>query len=368
MRTCILLLLALMVGASGARADEGPAIRFATFNAALNAREAGGVLSRLEGGDAQARAVAELIQRLRPDVLLLQELDRDAAGRSLAVFSRDYLAVSQNGAAPIDYPFTLYPPSNTGVPLGVDVDGDGLVGGPGDARGFGHHAGQYAFALLSRLPLGAPRTFANLLWRDVPGGLIPASYYGPEARAVLPLSSKTHLVVPVETAAGPVHVLAAHPTPPVFDDARDWNGRRNSDEIRLLADIIDGAAYLVDDGGVAGGLPAGAPFVVMGDLNADPERGEAREGAIAQLLGHARVADPRPASPQHGTATAEFGGGLRVDYVLPSRNAGRVAASGVVWFAEDDAHAALNGASDHRMVYVDLVPGADADAGAAVAQ
>ena len=347
----ILVVLAALV--EPLRADGG-VVRFATFNAALNAPEAGGIVARLEGGgDVQARRVAEVIQRARPDVLLLQELDRDEAGRSLALFLADYLAVPQNGAEPIAYPHTVFPPSNTGVPTGVDIDGDGTVGGPGDARGFGRHPGQYAFALLSRLPLGAPRTFANLLWRDMPGNLMPASYYGPAAQGVLPLSSKTHLVVPVETAAGPVFVVAAHPTPPVFDDGRDWNGRRNSDEIRLIVDILAGADYLVDDAGVAGGLPQDARFVVMGDLNADPERGESRKGSIAQLLGHAAVADPAPRSVR-GTATADFGGGVRVDYVLPSASLGPPVASGVVWYGDDDPLAALDEASDHHLVFVDI--------------
>ncbi len=352
MRLVAILLVAIL--AEPLSAAEPGAVRFATFNAALNAPEAGALVARLDGGgDAQARQVAEIIQRVRPDVLLLQELDRDAAGRSLALFLAAYLAVSQNGAAPIDYPHTFYPPSNTGVPTGIDIDGDGAVGGPNDARGFGRHEGHYAFALLSRLPLGTPRTYANLLWRDMPGNLMPASYYSPQAQAVLPVSSKTHLAVPVETGGGRVWVLAAHPTPPVFDDARDWNGRRNSDEIRLLVDIIEGADYLADDAGLAGGLPPGARFVVMGDLNADPERGDSRPGAIAQLLAHLAIADPLPRS-SHGTATAEFGGGLRVDYVLPSANLGAPLASGVAWYGEGHPQAALDAASDHRLVYVDL--------------
>jgi len=30
-----------------------------------------------------------------------------------------------------------------------------------------------------------------------------------------------------------IHILASHPTPPVFDGVEDRNGRRNHDEIRL---------------------------------------------------------------------------------------------------------------------------------------
>ncbi len=329
-------------------------IRFATFNAALTNDAPGGIVTRLEAGDAQARLVAEVIQRVRPDVLLLQELDRDPDGRSLTLF-RALLAEGQGGAAPITYDHTIFPPSNTGVPSGVDLDGDGVVGGPGDALGYGRHPGQYAFALLSRLPLGEPRTFARLLWRDVPGALLPRGHYAPEALEVLPLSSKTHLIVEVMAPGGPIAVLAAHPTPPVFDDpVIDWNGRRNADEIRLLVDLLqpDTSGYALDDAGRAGGLAEEMPAVVMGDLNADPVRGDARPGAIERLLRHPRVGGVLPLGSD-GPNTAEFNGGMRVDYVVPMRPL-QVVGSGVFWPRPGDPLARLNAASDHRLVWVDV--------------
>ncbi|RAH97082.1 endonuclease [Acuticoccus sediminis] len=334
------------------------AVRFATFNAALTDDEPGGLVARLEAGDGQARLVAEVVQRVRPDVLLLQELDRDAGERSLALF-RALLEVGEGGAEPIRYPYAVFPPSNTGVPSGVDLDGDGRAGGPNDALGFGHHPGQYAFALLSVHPVGEVRTFARLLWRDVPESLIPADYYSTAAMAVQPLSSKTHLAAPIAVGGATITVLAAHPTPPVFDDARDWNGRRNADEIRLLAAILDGADWAVDDAGVAG--PAGGTVdvgaggghaVVMGDLNADPRRGDSRPGAMSPLLRHPRLKDVVPRGSE-GDRTADFGGGMRVDYVLPTRSL-EVIGAGVFWPRPHDPLARLNAASDHRLVWVDV--------------
>ena len=327
----IVLVVALLTGPAVA----AEAVRFASFNAALTEDEAGALARRLAGGgDGAARRVAETIQRVRPDVLALQEIDRDEDGEALAIFLREYLAVPQNGAEPVLYPHVLHPPSNTGVPTGVDVDGDGAVGGPGDARGFGRHRGQYAFALLSRLPLGEARTFADLLWRDVPGSLMPADYYSQAAMAVMPLSSKTHLAVPVATPFGEVWVLAAHPTPPVFDDARDWNGRRNADEIRLLAAMLDpaGGGFLVDDAGRAGGIPEGAEAVVLGDLNADPDRGDSRPGAIERRSTHRAPGwtpcDVVPAA----TVTADFSIGRdAVDYVLPTGRARREGGRASLW-------------------------------------
>src|SRR5687767_15114053 len=67
---------------SGDSFGEAPdRLRFATFNASLNRRDAGALLSDLASPDnAQARKVAEIIQRVRPDVLLLNEFDFDEEG------------------------------------------------------------------------------------------------------------------------------------------------------------------------------------------------------------------------------------------------------------------------------------------------
>lgn len=355
------LVMAIVITVVPAKAFDVPAkadgaVRFATFNTSLNDRSAGGIVRRLDGGgDSQARQIAEVIQLVRPDVLVIQELDRDADGRSLALFRADYLGVGQNGAEPIDYPHTVFPPSNTGVSSGVDLDGDGRVGLPGDARGFGFHPGQYAFAVVSRLPLGEARTFANFLWRDVPDTAIPPGHYTDAAANVLPLSSKTHVIVPVQTEDGTIHVVASHPTPPVFDDPKsDFNGRRNADEIRLLVDLLSPSTsqWVVDDAGWPGGLGAGASAVVMGDLNADPDRGDARPGAIARLLDDARITPVVPQSGR-GDITASFNGGMRVDYVIPTGDL-VVTGSGVFWPDEGDPLARLNDASDHHLVWVDV--------------
>lgn len=372
-------------GASPDAATTTAVHRIATFNAALNRPTAGALRAELVAGSAQARAVAEVVQRSRPAVLVLQEFDHDP--EALDLFRSRYLAVGQGGAEPIDYPYVYAPPSNTGVPSGFDLDGDGSVGGPGDAHGFGAFPGQYAFAILSAHPIEADaiRTFAALRWSTMPDARAPIDprtgepWYAPDAWAALRLSSKNHVDVPVTIAGRRIHLLVAHPTPPVFDGPEDRNGRRNADEIRLWADYVDPArsGWIVDDAGLAGGLAAEASFVVLGDMNADPIDGDSVEGAIGQLLDHPRI-DPAVArgarvpqseggrlagrapehqgDPAHDTA----GWGLRVDYVLPSTDLTAVA-SGVFWPGPDDATAALvaeaDGAptsSDHRLVWVDV--------------
>ncbi len=103
---------------------------------------------------------------------------------------------------------------------------------------------------------------------------------------VLRLSSKNHWDVTADIDGTTLHLLAFHPTPPVFDGPEDRNGLRNFDEIRFWREYTrpDGGAFIVDDGGTAGGIAAGEAFVIAGDFNADPRDGDSMPGAIAQLL------------------------------------------------------------------------------------
>ncbi len=377
--------------AAGARETVPPrVVRVATFNASLTRSEPGGLRRDLATGrDPQALAAARIIQLVRPDVLLLNEFDHDPDGEALRLFTTLYVGRDQRGSRAVRYRYRFSAPVNTGVPSGLDLDRDGRSDGPGDALGFGRFAGQYGMAVLSRWPIErrALRTYRTLLWREMPGNLLPEEWYPPEARATLPLSSKSHWDLPIALGAPwRLHLLASHPTPPTFDGPEDRNGRRNHDEIRFWADYLDPgrAAWIRDDAGEPGGLPPGAHFVIAGDLNADPFDGDSVPGAIAQLLGHPRVGTPpAPASagaplaaasqgganrtqrgpPEHDTAdfddTPPGPGNLRVDYVLPSRTLA-ICASGVHWPPADETVAR---ASDHRLVWVDLAVGGCAATG-----
>lgn len=353
-------------------------VRIAVYNVKELSRDK---LDRVDaagrGEDPQLRAAAEVIQRLGADVLLLNEIDHDAAGENARLFAERYLAVPQApGLAASDYPFVVFEPVNTGVSTGLDLDDDGEVAGdPEDAFGFGRYPGQYGMALYSRFPIDRSgiRTFQRFLWRDMPDNLMPdgedgtPSWYEPGEVAILRLSSKSHWDVPVEIGDRTLHLLAAHPTPPVFDGEEDRNGRRNFDEIRLWADYLSGgaaASYLVDDGGRRGGLDPDASFVVLGDLNADPWSPEAVFGqpSIRQLLDHPRVADPEPRGPGGAEVEREYAGDPtlrtsdwgRLDFVLPSRDL-EVIASGVLWpVADDPLHEVVARASDHRAVWIDV--------------
>jgi endonuclease/exonuclease/phosphatase family metal-dependent hydrolase len=176
------------------------------------------------------------------------------------------------------------------------------------------------------------------------------------------LSSKSHWDVPVRLPSGRVvHVLASHPTPPGFDGAADRNGRRNHDEIRFWVDYLSGAGYIADDSSRAGGLSEDASFVLMGDLNADPDEGDGYGNAINQLLRHPRVRNrPVPTATDRGQQafpeldaddTTPFG--LRIDYALPSADL-NVANAGVWRPAPADTSDLP--VSDHFPVYVDISP------------
>lgn len=382
---CILLSVPLAILFYQRRLREPvEVVRVATFNVALNRPAAGQLLQELRGGgSAPAKQLAAIVQRVQPDVLLLCEVDHDDAGAAAKALADEYLAVSQQGLAPIRYEFSWIAPSNTGEPSGRDLDRDGRSDGPGDAYGYGAFPGQYGMVLLSRHPILADRvrTFRALPWAAVPGAQRPEGFYDDATWAQLRLSSKSHWDVPIGIGAQVVHALCSHPTPPAFDGPEDRNGCRNHDEIRFWVDYLTPGKddWIVDDAGTTGGLPDDAHFVVLGDLNCDPKDGQSRRQALADLLAHARVQDPQPrSSGGAGASMKQFGanathagdasldtgdfddevgkgpGNLRVDYALPSRSL-RVVQAGVFWPAEREAGAALVAASDHRLVWIDVV-------------
>jgi hypothetical protein len=397
------------VAAPAASGDGDRTVRFATFNASVNRNAEGELLTELSNGeDPQLRNVAEIIQRARPDVLLINEFDFVPNDAAVRLFQRNYLSVPQHGARPIRFPHHFTAPSNTGIASGKDLDNNGqVVTQPGsglygnDAFGFGEFPGKFGMAVYSRLPIDRrrARTFQHFRWADMPGALLPddpstpapSDWYSADELDVFRLSSKSHWDLPVHVGHGQrVHFLVSHPTPPVFDGPEDRNGTRNHDEIRFWADYITGAGdYIYDDQGVRGGLRRGEHFVIAGDQNADPFDGDSTEDAIQQLLDspmintevtptslggpeqaalQGQINDSHLGDPAFDTADFADGapGNLRADYVLPSRGL-RITNAFVFWPRSDDPLFPLVGtfdpallpngngfpSSDHRLVAVD---------------
>ena len=316
------------------------------------------------------RAAAALIQSLRPDVLVLNEIpydhegapdwiDGQQPGSNAQRFSDNFLATPQaEGLEPLAMRGFMAP-VNTGAASGFDLDNDGVIAASypelppvgqesrteaglvygGDAWGFGVYPGQYGMAILVRGDLeidrSRVRTFQHFRWSQMPEARQPrdpdtgAVWYSEEEWSELRLASKSIWDIPVMLPTGAaVHFLLSHPTPPAFDGPERRNQFRNHDEIRFWSDYLDGADYIIDDAGTRGGLGEGAPFVIVGDLNADPDEGGSLENPIQRfILDHPKVRgdftptaasnvvapEGRPLDPDDTSAW-----GMRVDYVLPS--------------------------------------------------
>ena len=351
------------------------------------------------------RAAARIIQQLQPDILLINEIAYDQEGvpgyESGAVpgqngkrLAENFFAVSQ-GESLIGLTYQAFmAPSNTGQASGYDLNHDGRAvtsypepeeaaedGTPApqteggraygnDNWGFGTFPGQYAMALLVRegheILVDEARTFQHFLWKDLPGAARPIDpatgefWYDDEIWSRFPLSSKSHWDVPIQLQGGKViHVLASHPTPPAFDGPERRNQLRNRAEIMFWNAFISGESFIVDDNGISGGLPQSESFVIIGDMNADPDEGGSVDDPIGSLLfSHPAVNDRIvPRADSIGIAafpnlddddTAEWG--LRADYVLPSMD---LDIAGAFIFRWPKGVRSLVG--DHFPVYLDVI-------------
>ena len=402
----LLVLIGGIVGCGEAEAPETPetpeTFRVMTYN-----------IEDVRTGDVKRtdhprlQRAAARIQGLAPDVLLVNEItydqpgapgfeSEDPDGQNARRFVKNYLSMPQADTLEGRSYRTVMLPVNTGVPSGHDLNNDGRVvterptvppspedgsvaqqtaqgrAYGNDAWGFGTFPGQYGMALFVRNDLeilrDSIRTFRLFPWSQMPNAAEPIDstsgepWYTPEEWRAFRLSSKSHWDVPVRLPDGTViHVLASHPTPPAFDGVAQRNARRNHDEIRFWVDYLRDAAYIEDDSSRGGGLHEGASFVVMGDLNADPDDDNIFRQAIRSLVGHERVhGGPAPtASPGAQAAfpsldpddTARWG--KRVDYVLPSVDL-TIDTSGV-WRPVPRDTAAVS-VSDHFPVWMDLHP------------
>lgn len=303
MGRALLLLLALLA----APAASAETLRVATYDVELSQKGAGQLLALLlkdpaAKPDPKLEGALAAILEARPDVLLLSGFDHDLHGRALEAFA------ARLRSAGLDYPHRFAEPVNAGEASGLDLDGDTLLMGWGDAHGWGRFPGNGGMAILSRWPLdtAAARSFRTLRWSMLPGADLPRDAAGglwpsPEAAGARRLSSRSHWDVPVVLGGGGrLHLLAAGPTPPLYDGEERSNKLRNRDELRLWARYLDGVP-LTDDAGVTAPAPE-APVVVLGDLAIDPADGAGLRDGIAGLLAHRRLQDPEPES--RGAAAA----------------------------------------------------------------
>ncbi|WP_299637092.1 endonuclease/exonuclease/phosphatase family protein [uncultured Ruegeria sp.] len=321
--------------------------RIATYNTELSSNGPGLLLRDIQRDDAQVRAVVDVIAAARPDIIALQGIDWDLDGAALSALSEKLRD------AGLDFPYHFSTRPNAGLETPLDLDGDGQTQGPGDAQGWGKFTGHGGVAVLSRFEILTDHVqdYSDLLWKDLPGATLPSKnglpFPSEAAHEVQRLSSTVHWVLPIKTPHGRLSLMTFHATPPVFDGPEDRNGLRNRDEIRLWSVLLNGGL---------GPVPKG-PFVIAGDANLDPTRGEGHKQAIRTLLTSSHVQDLAPANPSASSATVDWKatGEMRVDYVLPSSDL-QISETGVVWSEEGDGlNDSAQRASRHRLVWVDII-------------
>ncbi len=323
---------------------QAETLRVATFNTELSREGPGLLLRDIQRGDPQVDAVIAVLAATRPDIVALQGIDWDLDGLALSALSD---ALTENG---LRYPYSFAAQPNSGMETPLDLDGDGKTGGPGDAQGWGRYTGHGGLAVLSRYPIATDQAqiYSTMLWRDLPGAVLPVAQEAPfpsaQAQAIQRLSSTSHWVLPIDAPGGRLNLMTFHATPPVFDGPEDRNGLRNRDEVRFWSLLLNREL---------GPAPSGR-FVIAGDANLDPERGEGRNRAIRQLLQHPLLQDPVPSDPAGSASTVLWKGvgEMRVDYVLPSAD-WQVRDAGVYW-PDPPQREDAETASRHRLVWVDL--------------
>lgn len=325
---------------------QAETVRVATFNAELGRDGPGLLLRDIRRDDPQVRAVVDILVATAPDILALQGVDWDHDNLALSALA-DQLRV-----AGLDYPHLFAGQPNSALMTSLDLDGDGKLGGPGDAQGWGRFTGNGGLAVMSRYPIARSeiRDFSTLLWKDLSGAKMPTRdglpFPSEQARSVQRLSSTAHWVVPVDTPDGRLNLMTFHATPPVFDGPEDRNGLRNRDEIRLWSVFLAGNL---------GPAPT-ERFVIAGDANLDPALGEGRKDAIRNLLRNPMIQDPVPRDGAGRDSTVEWKavGERRVDYLLPSVD-WVIEDAGIYWTdVEGQPLSSARKASRHRLIWVDL--------------
>lgn len=351
-------------------------LRVATLHADLTAEEESGdavdqLVSALSSGNhTQARAVAQTVQMNEPDVLVVTGVTYDDSEEVAEQLQDRYLGVGLNAQSAVDYPHVFTAPTNSGLESGADLDGDGTIGGPGDAVGHGEYPGQYGMIVFSKYPIAEDevRTFQNFLWSDLPDNNMPERFSGLE-ESVLRLAETSMWDIPIEVEGrdDPVHVVASSLA---GREDSETETARAEDIRRVLTDYVSGSAwYLSDDDGDEGSLPWGEDFVIAGL----PAHGESEDEDLSALLDSARLQDPEPEAlteeplseragssedPMPAATRENEDGETRTSFVLPSSDFD-VSNSGVFWPGEGEfGYEVVNPESSYglndRLVWVDL--------------
>ncbi|MCC5986120.1 MAG: endonuclease/exonuclease/phosphatase family protein [Pararhodobacter sp.] len=334
-------MLALQAAAPRAQTAQQAAqsLRLAVHHTELRRDGPGLLLRDIRRQAPDVLAVRDTLAAARPDVVLLLGFDYDLDGLALAAFA----ALLAEAGHLMPHRFALRP--NRGMATGIDLDGDGRTGTPDDAQGWGRFTGAGGMAILSQLPIrhGGVRDHSDFLWRDLPGAMLPSHDGRPfpsaEVFDIQRLASTGYWLVPVALpGGGEITLMSWHAGPPAFGGPHGRNRLRNHDENTFWVHLLDDRLPMA---------PPAPPFVLMGNANLGPERGEGMHRAMRRLLAHPALQDPSPTGRRPGgpaepdTATAHFPRGpgvLRGSYILPDAGL-HVLDSGLIWPPEPARHA-----------------------------
>ena len=349
-------------------------LRVATMSADLTGASTEEVLADLRDGLPEARTVAETVQINAPEVLVLTGVSTDEYGEIAETLNEDYLSVSQNGQEPLDYPHVFTTETNSGMDSGADLDGDGVIGGPGDTIGYGEYPGHYGTVIFSKHPIEEDqvRTFQEFLWDDMPENSMEEDEFSELERSILRLSTGSLWDVPIRVDGEHVHLVASSVALP--EDREDVDTARGGDERRMVEDFVSGNGwYLYDDEGQQGPLIPGTRFVLLGQPMS-PHGLEDEAEDLDSLLSSYVLQDTEPAvitdqpvgervGAEHGTdesATRAVPSGtdVRSSYALPAAMLD-VSGSGVFWPGEGEYGYELVDpeaphSPDDRLVWLDV--------------
>ena len=309
-------------------------LRFATFNASVNRNADGQLLQELSNGDdPQLRNVAEIIQRVRPDVAAHQRVRlRSGPARGTSVPAQLPRRCRTTARGRSSTATASWLRRTRASPSGKDFDNDGqAVTQPGSGA-YGNDRSASASSLASsawsssRVRASTTRTLGPS--SASAGGTCPATccltirprrprgWYSADELGIFRLSSKSHWDVPWRsTATG----RALPREPPDAAGVRRPRGPQRQAQPRrdpLLGGLRDSRCghYIYDDEGRRGGLRRGEQFVIAGDQNADPFDGDGVDHAIRQLLDNPRInASVTPTSPG-GAEQSQLQGGANMTH------------------------------------------------------
>lgn len=326
-------------------------LRVATMSADLTGASTEEVLVDLRDGLPEARTLAETVQINAPDVLVLTGVSSDEQGEIAGTLNEEYLAVSQNGQEPLDYPHVFTAETNSGLDSGADLDDDGVIGGPGDAIGYGEYPGHYGTVIFSKHPIEEDqvRTFQEFLWDDMPENSMEEDDFSELERSILRLSTGTLWDVPISVDGEHVHLVASSVALP--EEAQSVDTDRGGDERRMMEDYVSGDGwYLYDDDGEEGPLIPGNRFVLLGQPMSPHGLEDEAEG-LDSLLSSYVLQDTEPTAvteqpvdervgaengtDESATRAVPSGTDVRASYALPGAML-EVSGSGVFWPGEGE--------------------------------